>query len=278
MTEPTTLAAPDEPATPPTGSEAAPAPRPPRRFLRAVARWTAAAVLCGGLWGGVGYALTVPDRGDLPGLGTEDDGRWQYPELSLPALPERVPLPFSASNAGEVHHADLRELLLPAPRAAKELDGLDGGWVATKEFTSLFSKKEDREKLDQRLTDMAVRHVAARGWTMPDGTESRVYLLRFNSAAFASAFKDELIGFQNLDITLRNAHYSRYDSRWPPELELKNLELDVMNEDEPYGKVHVRHATVLAGDTLGLVVHSRKGEAAAVPFHQTVILQAQLLG
>ncbi|MBB1255909.1 hypothetical protein H3146_21475, partial [Streptomyces sp. OF3] len=266
------------PTARPRWSSSPPAPRPPRRFLRAVARWTAAAVVCGGLWGGVGYALTVPDRDDLPGLATEDDGRWQYPELSLPALPERAPLPFSTGNAGHVHHADLRELLLPAPKAAKELDGLDGGWVPVKEFTSLFSEKDDRTKADRLLTDLAVRHVAARGWTMPDGTESRVYLLRFNSAAFANAFKDELIGFQKQDMALRDAHYSRYDGDWPSGLRLKNVELDVMNEDKPRGKVHVRHATVLAGDTLGLVVHSRKGVAAAVPFHQTVILQAQLLG
>ena len=40
----------------------------------------------------------------------------------------------------------------------------------------------------------------------------------------------------------------------------------------------VRQAYLVAGDTLGLVVQSRKGRALAVPFQQTVVLQSQLLG
>lgn len=51
-------------------------------------------------------------------------------------------------------------------------------------------------------------------------------------------------------------------------------------EIEPYGSVQTRQAYIRAGDTLALVLHEKpvkKGRAAAVPFHQTLILQDQLL-
>ncbi|MET7513148.1 hypothetical protein ABZS88_06660 [Streptomyces sp. NPDC005480] len=44
------------------------------------------------------------------------------------------------------------------------------------------------------------------------------------------------------------------------------------------GARHVRSAYLVAGDTVGLVVQSRKGTAPAVPFRQAVVLQSQLLG
>ncbi|MFJ8754108.1 hypothetical protein ACIREO_33000 [Streptomyces sp. NPDC102441] len=54
----------------------------------------------------------------------------------------------------------------------------------------------------------------------------------------------------------------------------------VYSEPASYGAEQVRHAYVLAGDTVALVVHARKGEAGTetVPFHRSVVLQNQLLG
>ncbi|MEU3510942.1 hypothetical protein ABZ733_24190 [Streptomyces longwoodensis] len=49
------------------------------------------------------------------------------------------------------------------------------------------------------------------------------------------------------------------------------------DEAEPYGPEQVRQAYVQAGDVIGLVVQSRNGTAAAVPFQQTVTLQSELL-
>lgn len=92
------------------------AARPPRRVLRAVARWTAAALAFGVLGTGTAFGIASMERTDVPGLATEGDGRWDYPELTLPALPAGSPRPFSPGNPAEIHHADLRELLLPAPR------------------------------------------------------------------------------------------------------------------------------------------------------------------
>ncbi|MFE1029311.1 hypothetical protein ACFW5I_33010 [Streptomyces sp. NPDC058818] len=48
-------------------------------------------------------------------------------------------------------------------------------------------------------------------------------------------------------------------------------------EPEPYGTEQVRQAYLGAGDVLAVVLQSRKGEAEAVPFQQTVALQALLL-
>lgn len=87
MTEQTT-------ETPAQAAPAAPAeatPVPPRRVLRAVARWTAAALVLGGLGAGTAFGINSMERTDVPGLATESDGRWDYPRLSLPALPATRP-------------------------------------------------------------------------------------------------------------------------------------------------------------------------------------------
>jgi hypothetical protein len=49
-------------------------------------------------------------------------------------------------------------------------------------------------------------------------------------------------------------------------------------ESKPYGAEQVRQSYLSAGDTIAVIVQSRKGTAQAVPFQQTVILQSELLG
>lgn len=122
---------PDLPPVPPMP----PAPvvqgaRPPRRVLRAVARWTAAVLVFGAAGAGTAYGITEMERTDVPGLATEDDGRWDYPALALPALPADKPRPYSDGNPSEIHHADLRELLLPAPAGVKVDKKLKGAGSA----------------------------------------------------------------------------------------------------------------------------------------------------
>src|SRR5690606_1129705 len=118
-------------------------PKPPRRVLRAVARWTAAALAFGVLGTGTAFGIASLERTDVPGLATEDDGRWDYPELSLPALPAGSPRPFSAGNPAEIHHADLRDLLLPAPAGAAPDKKLTGGWISTETFLDAY-RQQDR--------------------------------------------------------------------------------------------------------------------------------------
>ncbi|MFD6276586.1 hypothetical protein ACFWFI_13590 [Streptomyces sp. NPDC060209] len=272
---------PKGPPPPPVREEGpAPAtPRPPRRALRAVLRWTAAVLVLGGLGAGTVAGITSMKRTDVPGLATQDDGRWDYPVLSLPALPADAARPYSDSNTAEVHHADLRRLLLPLPAGATADKELAGGWVDIARYTAEYGK-DDRAALTQYLKDSALRHITARGWTMPDGTSSRVYLLQFNSVAYSTAFNDELFESDSLPRPLVGTTEPDFDEDWASDARAEFTTVRAFSEAEPYGTEQVRHGYVLAGDTLALVVHSRKGKAGtdAVPFHQTLILQDQLLG
>lgn len=253
-------------------------PKPPRRVLRAVARWTAAVLVCGGLGAGTAAGITSMERTDVPGLATESDGRWDYPELSLPALPAGSPRPYSDGNAGEVHHADLRRLLLPAPAGATVDKKLDGGWVSTEQYLSEYVKGE-RSDIAHILKDSAPRHVAARGWTMPDGTSTRIYLVQFNSTAFAQYFMDS-INDSGSGVPLVGAPEAVLDEGWSGGGKVEGTSSYAYEEAKPYGAAQVRHGHLVAGDTLALVVQSREGREGtkSVPFHQTLILQNQMLG
>jgi hypothetical protein len=281
----TTPAAQEAPVPPPPAEEPSPAAeqteRPPRRVLRAVGRWTAAVTVFAVLGGGIGYGLTLPERTELPGLSTQDDGRWDYPELSLPPLPSGSPAPFADGNPGQVHHVDVRDLLLPAPEGAakdESLPPLGGGWVSDKAFAALY-RKDGREEIEQNLADDAVRHIAARGWVMPDGTTTSVYLLQFDSQAYASDFSSTLTaGGLAPANALADAPEAELDDGWPTEATLTNVLRDAYDEAKPYGRTHVRQAYLTAGDTVALVVQESPGAAPRVPWEQTVILQSQLLG
>ncbi|SDN50282.1 hypothetical protein [Streptomyces wuyuanensis] len=278
-------AVPPPPEAPASGAVAAGAPvaagrSGKRRALRAVARWTAAVLVCGGLGAGTAYGITSMERTDVPGLATESDGRWDYPRLALPALPEGSPRPFTSGNRHEIHHADLRDLLLPAPVGATVDKELNGGWVSTDRYVSEYVE-DRRAGLRQALDDSAVRHIAARGWTMPDGTTSRVYLLRFNSADMADDYMDRKIGGGlSPDTALASAPDEvGVDEKWESGSAADGRSaVSVYTESKPIGPEHTRQAYVVAGDTVALIVHTRKGEALSVPFHQTVVLQNQLLG
>lgn len=283
MTEQTTetpdRVAPSAPSAPAEATPVPPqAPKPTRRVLRAVARWTAAALVLGGLGAGTAFGITSMERTDVPGLATESDGRWDYPRLSLPALPAGSPRPYSDGNVAEIHHADLRRLLLPAPAGAVVDKKLDGGWVSTGRYLSEYAKG-GRSALAQTLKDSAPRHVAARGWTMPDGTSTRIYLVRFNSTAFAQSFLDGII-VSGSPVPLVGAPETVLDEGWSGGGKVAGTSSYVYDEAKPYGEAQVRHGYLVAGDTLALVVQSRKGKEGtrSVPFHQTVLLQNQLLG
>ncbi|MEV6106820.1 hypothetical protein AB0M28_19195 [Streptomyces sp. NPDC051940] len=256
-------------------------PRPPRRALRAVLTWTAAVVVLAGVAGGVGYGITKAERNDLPLLSTKSDGRWDYPELKLPALPHGAPKPLEAGpNPAAVHYADLRKLLLPLPADGKEDPSvkIKDGWISSADFATVYAE-DDRSTVRQALRDDAVRHIAARAWTMPDGTRTQIYLLQFNTGALADHYYDEVLsGGISAALELEAAPNTVLDESWPASARLDGVDLYVYDEEKPYGKTHARQAYVVAGDTIGLVVQEKADGAAKVPFQQTVILQHQLLG
>lgn len=278
VTEPA-AAPPPLPELPPTPPVPPSAPRPPRRILRAVARWTVAVLVLGGVGAGTAYEITAMERNDVPGLATESDGRWDYPRLSLPALPAGKPRPFSEGNTAEIHYADLRALLLPAPAGATGDKKLAGGWVSTRQFVSEY-EEENRNDIAATLRDGGLRHIAARGWTMPDGTSSRVYLLRFNSTGFAQAFLDDRYIGGSAGDPLAGAADADLDESWSGDGKVEGTTAHVFAEAKPFGSAQVRQSYLVAGDTVALIVQSRKGSGGTprVPFHQTVILQNQLLG
>ncbi|MGV9312780.1 hypothetical protein ACWDR0_11360 [Streptomyces sp. NPDC003691] len=289
--EPDARPAVEHPAEPvpedPAGSapEAAGAAHRDRPVLRAVARWSAAVTVCLGFGAGTAYGITALDRGDVPGLTTEDDGRWDYPRLSLPALPKGTPRPFSKQNTDGIHHADLRRLLLPAPEGARQDTERAGGWTTPRRFAAEYAE-DHRAGIESDLADYGLRHVAARAWTMPDGTESRVYLLRFDSAPAANLFNYATLdtdGNQEPGAALDGGHAFEPDEEWDLTGGSSEVTSSLYREATGPGPSRIRQGYILAGDTIAVVVHEGKGrgngkrEAAAVPFHQTVALQAQLL-
>ncbi|MFF4842202.1 hypothetical protein [Streptomyces collinus] len=270
-----------QPTVPPGPPEPPPASAGDRRVLRAVLRWTAAVVAFAVVGAGTAYGITRVERTDVPGLATAPDGRWDYPELTRPPLPAGSPSPFTDSNEAGAHYADLRALVLPAPEGAKEDKALRGrdGWLATKEYLAEYALKEDRDELRQKLVDTGLRHIAARGWTTPDGTRTRVYLLQFGTAnVVENEFASDNVAYSAPGHQVRGAGTSVFDEHFPDAATVSGTERTAYVETRPYGAEQVRQAYVAAGDVFAVVLQSRRGTAPAIPFQQTVTLQSQLLG
>jgi hypothetical protein len=147
-------------------------------------------------------------------------------------------------------------------------------------FRTELAEAGERDSFRQKLVDNGLRHVAARGWTTQDGTHTRVYLLRFGTAAVVDdLFASEFAAFSSTGYAMRGAEAADVDEAFPGKaIGSEDIQHSVYAESEPYGAEQVRYAYLAAGDTLAVIMQSRKGEALAVPFQQTVALQSQLLG
>ncbi|MFF1677317.1 hypothetical protein ACFVYG_14900 [Streptomyces sp. NPDC058256] len=267
-------------APPAVGFEPVPPVKKDRRVLRAVLRWTAAVVVFAAVGTSAAYGITEMERTDVPGLATEADGRWEYPTISKPPLPSGSPGPFAEENTAGAHYADLRKLLLPAPKGAKADAALRGedGWLPTKTFLAEYATKEERADVGQLLTDYGLRHIAARGWTTPDGTHTRVYLLQFGTAAVADeVVSNELMSYNTPVYAARGTELVSADPGFAEGAQVPDVTRYAYAETKPYGPEQVRQAYLSAADTIAVVLQSRKGTAKAVPFQQTVVLQSQLL-
>ncbi|MFI1536480.1 hypothetical protein [Streptomyces anandii] len=282
MSDQQPLAPPPVPPLPPyqplVAAPAAPVARKDRRVLRAVLRWGAAVLVLAAAGVSTAYGVTRMDRTDLPGLATASDGRWDYPEIVRPPLPSGSPGPFAEVNSAGAHYADLRALVLPAPAGAVEDKALRGkdGWLATGDFLAEYAKKDERTEFAHRLADHGLRHVAARGWTTKDGTHTRIYLLQFGSAVLVDDLFEHTVVHYGPGYTVRGAGASEY-AAVPGGSTLEDVTETAFAESKPYGAEQVRQGYLSAGDTLAVVLQSRKGSAPAVPFHQTMTLQAELL-
>ncbi|WP_328926388.1 hypothetical protein OG429_18325 [Streptomyces sp. NBC_00190] len=271
------LAAPQAAAEAAAAAEA-PAPKD-RRRLFAFLRWTAAVVVFAAAGTGVAYGIAQPERTDIPGLSTQDDGRWVYPALAKPTLPPGAALPFAKDNPDGIHYAGLTELLLPAPKgsapdAALKLE--KDSVVSSDTFLDEYESSA-REGMKRDFTDNGLRQIVARGWTTPDGTRTRIYLLRFHASGFTDAWKG-----CDADLRLNGVKRIEADGDWAkaknaqPQPNLRGI--SVRKESAPFGDEQVKAACIQSGDIQAVILQTRKGEVATVPFHQTVILQHQLLG
>lgn len=271
---------PDAPPPPFQAEPPEPAPKKDRRVLRAVLRWTAAVVVFAAAGAGTAYGITGMERTDLPGLATQSDGRWDYPTLVRPPLPSGSPGPFAEDNTAGAHYADLRELVLPAPEGAvqdQKLRGTDG-WLATKDFLAEYAPGSARDDLRQEFVDKGLRHIAARGWTTPDGTHTRVYLLQFGTAEVVDQLFSQEAPIDGPRQQLRGTDGFDFDTDFPASAHDHNVDYSVYIEKRPRGAEQTRQGYLSAGDVLAVILQSRKGAAQAVPFRQTVALQSELLG
>jgi hypothetical protein len=247
-----------------------------RRGLRAAVRWTAAVVVFAVLGGAAAYAVTQPERTEIPGLETPDDGRWTYPALKLPKLPAGAPRALDEEhNAGGRHYADLRTLLLPVPAGAKRDTSFPdrGGWLPTADFVKIYPK-DHRGRYRAVLEDNTLRHIAARAWTMPDGTRTEIYLVQFATAPYTAQVRNDLI----VPAVFAQADHPETDTKWSDDAVPDGEMVSPYNETAPRGATHLRAAYISSGDTLAVVHMEKPGTQSDVPFHQTVLLQAQLLG
>jgi hypothetical protein len=226
------------------------------------------------------YGITRLDRENVPGLPAATEGLWEYPRLSSPPLPSDSPAPFADQDEPGAHHADLRALVLPAPKGAVEDKALRGadGWLETDDFLSEYAEP-DRAALGQLLVDTGLRHITARGWTTGDGTRTRVYLLHFGTSAVVDdLFHQHMAPRKAPAHRVRGAERAVYDEDLPDASGIAEIRRSAYDERRPYGAEHVRLAYLSAGDVLAVVLQSREGTVATVPFVQTLALQTQLLG
>ncbi|WP_018548459.1 hypothetical protein [Streptomyces sp. LaPpAH-108] len=277
MTDQQTLPTPEEQAERQPLLPVGAATRRPR--LRAALRWAAAVAVFAVAGTGTAYGITLMDRTDVPGLATRSDGRWDYPELVRPPLPAGSPGPLAAANKAGAHYADLRALVLPAPHGATLDPALKGddGWVTMKDFLAPYAAS-GRPDVRQMLVDNGLRHIAARGWTTPDGTRTRIYLLQFDTAAVAEdVLGKQFTGYAEPRYPVAAAGTYQLEEPYPA-ARVKGVSVVDFNEARPYGKEQLRMAYLGAGDTVAMITQTRAGGVGTVPFWQTLTLQSELLG
>lgn len=234
-----------------------------RRGLRAAVRWTAVVLVFGALGAATAYGVTQPERTKIPGLRTPDDGRWTYPALKLPKLPEGAPRPMDgAHNPAARHYADPRTLLLPALAGAKlDTSFLDrAGWLPTADFVKVFQKTY-RAELTRTLEQETLRHVAARAWTAQDGTRTEVYLLQFASQPYAFGVITDL----EISGTPVQAGTTARDRHWDSDAVPDDQTVAVFEETAPRGPQHVRVAYVQAERHRGRGADDQGRDAAGRP-------------
>lgn len=241
------------------------------RVRRNILRWTGAIVLVLAVGGGVAYAVSLPQRTDIPGLRTASDGRYDFPTLTLPTLPAGQPAPSASANStAQQHLADIRQLLLPHPIGAT-LPAKSSGWFA--DAYKLFSDSGTKSMFAR----YGLRHTATTTWTTGDGATTTIYLLQFPDGPAADNASSKL--------SLQKAATSNSFSgalKGVPDGAIATTVTPASAASGDYsvvtssGKI-TRYGAFVSGDVFALVIQSGPQSLPAAPFLQTLDLQAELL-
>ncbi|MFB8235030.1 hypothetical protein ACFC58_00545 [Kitasatospora purpeofusca] len=313
MTDRDTPAAPEEPLpgtpppshapvqTPGTDRAAVDVPRAEEdraarrtRRRKAALRWGAAAVVCALAGTGSALAVTAPERTDVPGLATKSDGRYVFPALTLPPLPAGSAVPRENKSR---HAADLRRLLLPAPReavgplaptalpspavtvspagsAGPSASGTAPALADRVDCTTLLADLKDPAKLRTFLVQYACRAATAREWTASDGTRTRIRLLAFGSS------KEAWPVFVELRDNGNPKDIDGLRSVTPPDWDMLYGVNFVVRETPPGApgtQSTARLAYLSAGDIVAVITMTNPTGVSAAAFQQVVAFQSALL-
>ncbi|WP_224284776.1 hypothetical protein [Streptomyces sp. LS1784] len=303
VADPAVPLVPEDPAAPadPTVLAEQEARRTRRR--KAAVRWSCAALVFALAGTGTALAVTAPERTDLPGLATASDGRYTFAPLTLPPLPAGKEAPDGKGRSP--HQADLRYLLLPAPKeaggpltppvfpaptlgptpsasptasptpsaSATALAPVSefGQWVPC---DAIAEEQQDAAKMRSLLLADACRAATVREWTASDGTRTQIRLLRFGS------FRESWDAFTALRgkaqpkaaPDTRTTSHSDWDT-------VDGISRTVMESTTagPKGDPTARFAYVSASDILAVITMTNPAGVPTVPFRQVVTLQSDLL-
>ncbi|MGW1178869.1 hypothetical protein ACWD4P_34700 [Kitasatospora sp. NPDC002543] len=281
------------------------------RRRKAAVRWSCAALVFALAGTGTALAVTAPDRTDLPGLATASDGRYTFAPLTLPPLPAGKNAPDGKGKTP--HHADLRHLLLPAPKEAggsltppvfpAPTAGSTPSGTPTAPGTpaasptapasasasaaapgtepgqwtpceALAEDQQDPVKVRALLLENACRAATVREWTASDGTRTQIRLLRFGSVRESwSAFAD---------LRSKARPKAAPDTKGTPRDDWDTLDGNSLTAVESTtagtkGAPTARVAYLSAADVLAVVTMTNPAGVPTVPFRQVVTLQADLL-
>ena len=247
-----------------------------QRRRRNALRWFGAVVVTLGLGGGTAFALTLPQRTDLPGLGTAPDGRYTFPQLSLPALPAGQPAPSASENSeAEQHLADIRKLLLPRPLGASPQNPKSSvnGWIA--DPSPLFIVRDSKSIFGE----FGLRHTAAEGWKTSDGATTTIYLLQFADGKAAAGAQSKLANDDTtVDLTVSlSAALTGVPQETPSHQITPVASLSGDYTPVKTGGTLTTYGSFLSGDIIAVVIQSGPASLPFPPFQQVMTLQTQLL-
>lgn len=242
------------------------------RVRRNVLRWTGAVILTVAVAGGITYAISLPQRTDIPGLATASDGRYDFPHLILPTLPAGQPAPTASANYTALQHlADIRKLLLPRPTGAKTTDAKATGWFT--DAYKLFSSSATKSK----FAEYGLRHTATTTWTTSDGATTQIYLLQFaDGSAAANAAQDLSVNVGD-QVSLSGGLAGVPNDTAAKSVNPTGSATGDYSVVTAAGKT-TRYGAFDSGDVVALVIESGPASVPLAPFVQTLTLQAEMLG